>query len=241
MRKNASREVTADDVIGPGAGSAPGSILTIAWKFARILGVSELPDIVIRNNLSSRWLGRCHFRFGKRNLIELQKRVLHDTRTLERVIAHEMAHHAEFLAFTEREHALIRAGRRTPSHGAVWQAFADKINRVMDADYVTIVSNESHVLAPSTKPFLVLIAKTRSGRLGFAVGVRFSPKMMLYVRQYGASMQGRLIQSTDPRWSVGPRVGSGKLGMPMKSEDVADLQALYEKASPVGALDKGAD
>lgn len=232
------RAVTAEDVTGPALRGVPQKVIDAAWKYARLLGVPVIPSIAIRNHLSSGWLGRCHFRLhesGTRlNLMEIQKRTMHDERTLDRVIAHEMCHHAEFLAFTEKDIVLLKAGVRRTSHGAPWQRFADKVNRVMGKDYVTVVSDASVVLAPETKPFLLLIAEIRPGRLGFSVSVRITHKVKETLWRYSKlGMGARILSSKDPRWAKGPKIGPGMLAVPIKPEDKQDLQALFDTASPI--------
>ena len=227
------REVTANDVTGPALGGAPKKVIDFAWKYARILGVSVIPRIAIRNNLSSSWLGRCHFKLGHENLMEIQKRVMYDDRTLERIVAHEMAHHADYLELTASEIAMLRARIKRTSHGPRWQSFANKINRVMGEDFVTVFSDASHITAPETKPFVLMIVKMSSGRFGFAIGVRFTDRMRSSVYRQGSSMEVRLIESKDPRWANGPRIGLGKFAMPIKPEDYQALQDLFVKGAPV--------
>jgi hypothetical protein len=226
-------QITASDITGPALGGVPKKVIDFAWKYARILGVSVLPRIAIRNNISSTWLGRCHFKLGQENLMEIQKRVMYDDRTLERIVAHEMAHHADYLELTENEIALLRARIKRTSHGPRWQAFANKINRVMGDDFVTVFSDASHITAPETKPFVLMIAKMHNGRLAYAFGVRFTERMRASVYRQGASMEVRLIESRDPRWTKGPRIGLGKLAIPIKPSDYQDLQDLFAKGVPV--------
>jgi len=237
--KPRERSVTARDITRPAMGGVPKKIIDAAWKYARILGTPMIPKIAIRNNLASKWLGRCQLRWHsslgrQENLMEIQKRAMFDERTLDRVVAHEMAHHAEFLEVPLDQIALIRAGIKIslPSHGARWQHFADKINRVMGADYVTVVSDASHLIAPETKPYILMIVKSSAlGQYAYAIGMKMTPKMRLYLHQY-MTRGARIIESRDPRWARGPKISSGYLSTPKEPEDYQKLERLYAEAVP---------
>lgn len=197
------------------AGKHDGSLALIrqlAAKYARILGVTELPKIVIRDNLNSTWLGRCTRRKGQQNVVEVQAAVLGDEPTLERIVAHEMAHHVEYLQMTdedvERELALRRLRIGQKDHSQVWYALAAKINAVVGANFVTKSSDASYVQNTEVKPYLLLVVPLDGSRLGFAVGVRPSPKMRAIIdRQVAAG--GKLFKLTDAELSAGPPIGKG--------------------------------
>jgi hypothetical protein len=197
------------------AGKHDGSIAIIrqlAAKYARVLGVTELPKIVIRDNLNSTWLGRCTRRNGQQNVMEVQAQVLGDEKTLERIVAHEMAHHVEFLQMTDedvaRELTLRRLRLGPKDHSQLWYALAAKINAVAGAGFVTKDSDASYVKNSEVKPYLLLVVPLDGSRLGFAVGVRPSPKMRAIIdRQVAAG--GKLFKLTDAELSAGPPIGKG--------------------------------
>jgi len=191
-----------------------------AEKYARILGVSELPKIHLRDNLGSRWLGRLTFRKGQQNVMEIQTVAATDG-ALERVVAHEMAHHAEFLALTENQIELLKAGIKPADHGAVWQEMAAKINAVAGAGFVTKTSDQSYGLSKEVKPYYILIEPISGTKLGYAIGVRLSPKMQAYADVHVAR-GAKLISTTDAAWQHGPKIGSG-------SWAIAKDPALYER------------
>lgn len=201
-------------------------IRQFAVKYGRILGVTDLPKIAVRDNLSSNWLGRLTFRKGSENVMEIQARALADERTLERIVAHEMAHHVEMLELTEKDMALLKVGIRPPSHGERWKELAAKINAVAGAGFVTKTSDHDFVLTTETKPYLVLIAPIGSNTLGYAIGVRISPKKQLYVDQR-ISGGAKLIRTTDVTWTDGPQMGDG-WAVPRKPEVKERLQKLYD-------------
>lgn len=246
-------KILAEDVAAPASRGVPPKVIELAWKFAKILGVSVLPAFAVRNNLSSKWLGRCHkggpgFR-RPRNLIELQKKIFHDETTLARIVAHEMCHHAEFLLMDRNDLALAKIGV-WDSHGPRWQAFADKVNQAMGADFVTVTSDSSVVLAPKTRPYLMML--TWSGtRLGYAIspwpaaGVDRLGARAIRIMMSGAACgllpgrkESRFMRLDDGRWVRGriPNIGSNKIVLLTDSKDAEDLVRLYERASSLGEL-----
>ena len=219
------QSVSAQDIVRPAYRGIPPKVVAFAWKYARILGVSALPEFAIRDNLTSRWLGQYVHKPGQPNRIQIQKRLLHDDRSLERIIAHEMAHHADI---TGPGHQYDRI---TKGHGPRWQSFADKINRVMGVDFVTVVSDASYVLAPETKPYLLLIMRLSGGRIGYTVAMRLSGRMEQYLERhviFFPEMKHKIMTSRDPRWSEGRPIGGRKVNLPRTPEEARDLEKLFE-------------
>jgi hypothetical protein len=241
------RSITADDITGPALRGVPQKVIAMAWKHARILGVPVIPGIAIRNAPTSKWVGRYVFKWPnldrpetldpRRSLMEIQKRIMFDERSLERVVAHEMVHHAELIGLINGEARLNRFyHREIMEHGPRWQALADKVNRVMGADFVTVISDASYVRAPVTRPFVLMITKFQSKgveRIGYATAVKISENQREYLLRTGPKINARLIMSTDPRWVTGKKIGGLKVSAPSKPEDQRALMALYEKAGPI--------
>jgi len=224
-----TRRVTARDITDP-AKSFAGmpKLLELAWKYARMLGVSVIPKIAFRNDLTSRWLGRYAYttKPGKVNTIQIQRRVLHDERTLERIMAHEMAHHVDFLTTPPSPRGSQDFAPLRDPHGPSWQAQADKVNRVMGQNFVTELSDESYVLAPETKPYTLLIVKTLKGRLGYQASVHFYPEVVARM----SAILKKAIRSTDPRWARAPKIGSRSMALPKNEEETQALLELYGRA-----------
>ena len=99
----------------------------------------------------------------------------------------------------------------------------------MGADFVTVTSDSSHMLAPETKPYWLLI-QDFGGRLGYAVGVRITPKMQTFIDRKINDYGAELVQVTDPRWAHGPRIGDGRFGIPSSPEDQMRLRDLSVQA-----------
>lgn len=202
-------------------------------KYADVLGSDTLPEIKIRDSvISAKWLGRTLWTVHKPNqtIVELQRSILADDRTLERVIAHEMVHHVEMLEIYPSDVLLMKLGVKPRSHGQRFQTLAKKINEfVGDPEFVTITSDTSYAVA-STKPYYLLIVQSKSGSFGFAYGVRLTPKMKAAITKWQEQRGARLVQTADVRWTGGPRIGEGGVGVPYKEEEQAMLKELWESA-----------
>lgn len=203
----------------------------LADKYARILGVDSTPKIVVRDNLGAKWLGRLTWKLGKQNLMELQAGIFEDEETLERVVAHEMVHHAEaVLDYDEQTATMVRMGLKPLEHGKRFHELARKVNAAKGSGFVTEKSDQSYILPAKTKPYFVLVLPWRGGsKFGYAYGVRLSPKMRKFIDRYVKDDQAKLVKTTDPRWVHGPRIGDGRFGVPQKSDDQDRLQALYQR------------
>ena len=207
-------------------------------KYAQMLGSPGVPVVQVRDNLNAPWLGRTNGTTKNlgTTLVELQKRILDDPKTLERVIAHEMVHHVEFITLTPDQIATLRRGIRLPSHAERFLELAKQINdTVGDPKFVTVKSDESYV-ETQTRAYYVLITQGDStmgaeGMYLFAHAIKLTPKVERYVdrvSKHGA----RLVRTTDRRWLRGPRIGSGGWAMPPGEEEQTHLRLMYWNDPP---------
>ena len=201
-------------------------------KYMGILGIQgELPDVKIRNNLGSKWLGRSKWSSSRPHttLLELQHAILWDDPTLERVIAHEMIHHRDALAISENDVALLRFGIKPDSHGASFREGASRINAIMGPDFVTERSDKEYKKASPRKEFLLLITPIHNGRLGWNWTTRLGPKATDWVAEL-VSKGSRLVSTSDERWTRGTKIArySG-YSMPKDPEEAALLKELYDR------------
>lgn len=233
MRTVRRRELTADDIVSPAILGVPQTPGVIAWKYARILELDTIPQIKIRDNQTSRWLGRYHYVAGmydRMNLMEIQRRVMFDVRSLERIVAHEMVHHADFLNSPKDE-------VRWLDHGPRWQLFADRVNRAMGDDFVTVFSDSTIIKSPVTKqPYIVMIVKiVNRGDLAMQgrgdLAIQNAKHLTLAVRDYmkRVGAPARFVWTTDSRWVTPKTIGGRKLTLPAR-EDRQDLEKLYLSA-----------
>lgn len=114
-------------------------------KYMDILQIDgERPKIKLRDDPRIDWVGRTDRHSDHSpTTIELQKGLFKNDRFLERVIAHEMVHHRNYLASTEDE-----------KHGAAFREGAARINAIMGPDFV--VEKISSPGSLSTKLLLAL-------------------------------------------------------------------------------------
>lgn len=138
------------------------------------------PELKFMDNYASVWLGRCSWyafvsaiRNGDRGrtVIQLQKSILHDAKTLERVVAHEMCHHAEFLhdKFKRGQELLSSYGNLSSSllfgesHGKEFWKYADHINSIEGSGFITQKSDEAYVQQRRKREYLLLLWPHGSG------------------------------------------------------------------------------
>jgi hypothetical protein len=202
-------------------------------KYMEILSIrGAKPVVEVKTRVGSGWLGRDSWvsTLPYTTTLELQRSILGDPRTLERIVAHEMVHHRDFLAMTPDQIALSRFGIRGEDHGAAFRHGAAIINAVMGPDFVTVHSDKEYVQAPLDKDLYLLIVPIHGGRLGYAWAARLSPEATSVVAK-NALEGGKLVRTRDRQWTEGrakiKRFGGlsvPKVGTPME----AQLRALYE-------------
>lgn len=214
-------------------------ITRLVDKYMTMLDVSgPKPNVRLRDNLGSRWLGLATYRWSdapaapqSTTLIELQRRILDDQRTLERVLAHEMIHHRDYLVMDAKTKAMSRLGIRPQEHGERFLQGAAVINSEMGPGFVTIKSDQEYTTTKNIKPFYVLIEPwDKRGRLGWSWAVRLSAlASQRVVRKIAAG--ARLVLTTEERWTSGPRIGTGSVALPRDAESVVNLQALFDSGA----------
>jgi hypothetical protein len=201
-------------------------------KYTGILGITgDLPVVKIRDNLGSKWLGRVTWVPSRPHttVLELQRAILGDEPTLERVIAHEMIHHRDALAISDNEVVLLRFGINPESHGASFREGASRINAVMGPDFVTERSDKEYKKSASRKEFVVLITPIHKGKLGWSWAARLGPKATDWVAERVAG-GSRLVSTSDERWARGAKiVRYGGYSMPRDPEEAAMLKELFDQ------------
>lgn len=214
------------------AAAVPDEALSLVGKYVEILGVPTMPRVVVRDNVGSRWLGRTlwHARRPGSTTIELQKSILGHPQTMERVIAHEVIHHAEFVELTPGQVELYQNRLfKPPKHGPRFHELARRVNNAVgDDEFVTEISDQSYVVESSRK-FFVMVAEVYPGRFGYAYAVKLSPKMLEKLRLYKANNRiVRVAETKERKWSRGPRFGDGRYAVPSEPGEQDELRVLYE-------------
>lgn len=216
-------------------GAAP-DLEGLVRKYMRLLGTpGPVPRVIVRANLGSRWLGRWSWRQGTDPIIEVQRSILGDARTIERVLAHEACHHHQFAILTPDQIRNLRVlrslGVLPGGHGHDFLALAERVNAAAGAGFVTVKSDQEYIQAPLGREFLVLVAPltTTGGRLGWQWAARLGPKAKQYAEWVvgGGYPGAKLVTSSDERWTRGPKIGRGVgWSVPRTDEDVRALHAL---------------
>lgn len=204
-------------------------------KYMRMLSIDGAkPVVVVKTRIGASWLGRDRWtsRMPHTTTMELQRSIVGDPRTLERVVAHEMVHHRDNLALTPEQIHLVRLGIKPDSHGASFRQGAAIINAVMGPDFVTKTSDQDYVEAPPERDLYLLIVPLGEygGRLGFAWAARLSPEALSIVAKR-ALEGGKLVRTRDRRWtnSRAKIKRFGGLSIPEVGSPLAvDLRALYD-------------
>lgn len=204
-------------------------------KYLKLLGVTKgrKPTIKIVDNIASRWLGRCIWspRHPDTSVIEVQKSILSHPVTLERVVAHEICHHAFYMVMNEIDIRMMRQGLMS-DHGQDFEEAAAKVNAVMGTNFVTKTSDSEYTRDAKTKPFYMLIVPSYAGdKFGYIWGVRLTEKAKEQARKIQAHYKAKLLTSTEERWTkCASRLGSRFAGVciPKEAEHQATLQKLYE-------------
>ena len=236
-RRRSAREPV---VVGRADPSTAREIERLIDKYMEMLRISgPRPIVRLRDNLGRRWLGRAWRKIGApgttaaaTTTIELQRAIIGHQRTLERVVAHEMIHHRDFLSMDDLDKARLRLGIRQEGHGEQFLQGAAMVNAQMGPGFVTIKSDQEDVLATNTRLFFVLIQPAMRDRLGWTWAARLSPTASQWAARKIA--QGaRLVSTTDERWAAGPRIGHGRVAIPEDAENVERLKALYDTGTPV--------
>lgn len=206
-------------------------------KYADILDISTLPEITIRNNLHVNWLGRTLWttKNPDNTVIELQRSVLDDPRTLERVVAHEMVHHVQLLEQTEEDIERFKRGAEFDGHGRRFLELAEQVNdHVGDPNFVTVTSDETYEV--KSKSYFLLVVPfgdegPYEGKYGYAAAGRIGPKGRRFIEKYtGPEYNAKLMRSNDPRWIAGGAKIGKQFGVPRDDADQATLKELYEAA-----------
>ena len=207
---------------------------------ADVEGGLPTPPLKIVNNLKSRWLGRCTWRYGEPNTkVEIQKSITHDEHTIRRILAHELAHHENFLRrygpmptykSYVQQYKLDGGG-----HGRYWEAIAERWNKKYGAGYITRTSDESYDVQHDEKAFFTVIWKDRSGIIRFAsssnLSVQAVRKLWDMGRILGASRSDeyRLFKTSDRDFLTQVGIGDGRYTSRFDRPDiVAKAKQLFE-------------
>lgn len=187
-----------------------------------------VPEIKIRNNVNAKALGRCIYRRGADNTtIELQKSIVDNEKTLERVLIHELIHHYVFLT-----------GQNDGSdgHEGAWKKKAEELNKIFGAGYISKTSDESYE-KNGKQYYLIIAPKAGSDRYVFLSTVSPSPSMKAKILEL-LKINGRIFKVNDEYFAGVTAVSSTR-----DDKANARLKEIYdtEKQVSIPGLDKSKD
>lgn len=190
-----------------------------------------MPKLKIVNQLSSRWLGRTSFTSKEPDTttIEIQKRITGDQTSLEKVLAHELIHHWEFLRTPIPTSKSIYVAQ----HGKTFFDWAKKINTIMGKDFITETSNMSYVIE-NDKEFFLLITPGKpfgapEGSFGYNWAINLSTQQKEKIKKRKEKDAAKLFKTKDSRYFAGAKIArfSG-ISVPKDKETQEMLKELYE-------------
>jgi len=187
-----------------------------------------VPEIKIRNNVNAKALGRCIYRRGSDNTtIELQKSIIDNQKTLDRVLIHELIHHYVFLT-----------GQNDGSdgHEGAWKKKAEELNKILGAGYISKTSDESYE-KNGKYYYLVIAPKAQTDRYVFLSTVSPSPSMKAKILEL-LKINGRIFKVNDEYFAGVTTVSSTR-----DDKQNARLKEIYDTEEQVSipGLDKTKD
>ena len=235
--------------------------LTLANKVMNelfsVLGEANLPKPTMKivNQPRANWLGRDTWRVGIQNgkpywesntTIDLQRSILNDENTLRRIIAHELAHHADALVNGVERAKEVRdlytyksfvRDQHFAGHGKGWKQYAQKFNAKYGADFVTEKSDQTYVEEDQElRPYNILLKRDHDGKLAYEVSTRMTAKAKRYLdrlAQDKSETEHRLAQTNDRAFMNGFLIGSWYWVHPKEPETQQKLEELWSKGQKV--------
>lgn len=201
------------------------------------------PKLKYRNDTMPKALGVTTYRASEpdNSTITIQKRIMDDPKTLERIVAHEMIHHLDNMVHkpTQKDidsrNSLKRRGNASGGHGEFFQKWANEINQVEGKDFVTEKSDETYVLKPVDKDIYVLISKLPDGRYSADHSLRISPTQRALIEKRQENSGAKLIVTRDPIFLEAGKIRRGSQSIFREAELQKKVKELYETGQPVEA------
>ena len=212
-----------------------------------------MPEIKIKDNLGAKWLGQQVCQIGRFNddftsksqsIIELQKAILDDDRTLRRVIAHELIHHFQcFHSYTlfkadPEEFRKYNHSLKFNWHGETFKEWADKMNNVLGHNFVTEKSDEEDVLS-TPKNFYIVVHPERNGYM-YAWFQRKTDQISEQLRKVKEDGKVKVFETNNRRFTRGPVFSkNGTWGVPKDQPTQDLLEEIYESGEEIPIEEKG--
>jgi len=204
-----------------------------------------MPKIKIVNSITAPWLGRTSYSRAKdkeNTLLEVQKSITGDEKTLDRIVAHELIHHWQFMTMYahpdgdaewekyQKERKLGIAQSRG-GHGEDFHKWAAKINAVMGKDYVTEKSDMSYVQQIDKEYYLLISPISNYFAWSWTVKPSRDQKIQIQKRILDGS---KLFKSKDQIFLTGQKIKKyGRVSVPKDKETMEKLKDLYNSGQNI--------
>lgn len=203
----------------------------IARKYLNMLpggDEMDLPRIVIVNQISQNWDATAMWdpKLPVPGSILLQKRIMRDTETVERLMAHEICHYwAHTRLYVNKEGN--RATHLGHGSGSFWYEAAQIINgKKGDSEFITEFSDASYV-SKNTKFFYVMVLKGRS-ELGWVWFSRLTKNISTQIQNLMLSRPVAIIK-TDRDVFLSSYAKLPRIAITLDVAEKALLEEVYTK------------
>lgn len=177
-----------------------------------------VPEIKLVKRMGVGWVARDVWRKGQPNTtMEINVHLVESDDQLEKVVAHELIHHWQFL----------KEGRA--GHEGSFKTWMQKINAKKGADFVTKDSNE--ITTQEVPEFFVLIKEVKPGQYGWMWAKRPSKKQQEAIKVF-QERGWKLTKSKKYELSYGPKISPrGGYSVTHHPELEAELERLWKSAA----------
>lgn len=170
-----------------------------------------MPDFEIVNRIRVNWLGRAVMKAGikdgkkagmERPLVYLQKSILSDEKSLERIVAHELIHCYEYqegewyIEFFNSEPSKQRRMMRyqPDGHGEFFRKYAAKINSVKGDGFVSEKSDETVVVKHDDRKFYLVVEKYKDGKMAISSFLKKTPIIKAEIKRRAETQEVKIFQ-----------------------------------------------
>jgi len=194
----------------------------------------ELEDVTIKiaNHATPKWLGRAYSTEDKNgkltsNVIELQKAILGNEKTLRRVLAHELIHSWEY-------QSVPRKKRDKDGHGKFFLEQAAIINKKLGADFVTPLSDQDYEWEVS-KPYHIVIQPHKdTGKFGVTKFVRPTSDIKEEITKRVVQQEAHVFKTKDRTFTNVMTIKKYEGYNLYKDEAIQEkLKKIYESEKPL--------
>jgi len=198
------------------------------------------PKFKIVHNTTPKWLGRCSVFRKKKNdteyfehIIEIQKSILDDEKTLHRVLAHELIHYWQHQDLEKVKNDLsVRRRFRPNPHGKSFQEMADKMNAVYGKDYVTTTSDLSYVINQEKQYYIII--QPHGKKFGVTKAIQLSAKQKEEIKRRIVEQQAHIFKTRDRDFHRVADIVKYEGFSIFKEEEIQNkLREIYESADNI--------